>query len=195
MKPIKNEWERYRSIPAFLRALEDEQKSELPWFSFNVYDLLESCRKRIPGLPEHQVALYFSPSRMIACINTTPGSCRIRMHSVLNRPDVPREVIEYILLHELVHLVVPPRAIDGKMKVHPPEFWEFAQSVSGSGQIIWSWIWLVIMDFAQKDEEREGIYIDKTWKKKTKHPYPTLDFIRECFDYDNMPEEKVMELI
>lgn len=194
-KPITHEWERYRSWGAYRRALENERKSELPWFSFNVYDALESCRKKVPGIPEHPVALFFSPSRTLANIDTRPDSCRILMHSLLNRADVPREVIEYILLHELVHLVVPPREIEGKLKSHPQEFWELANGISGQGDIVWGWIWLATMGISKGDEEHECIFIKPSWKRGTAGRYPTLDNVREWFSLGNKPEESVTELI
>ena len=47
----------------------------------------------------------------------------IRVHPALDRPDVPRYVVEAVVYHELLHAALPepdPRA--GRRRLHPPEF-------------------------------------------------------------------------
>lgn len=48
----------------------------------------------------------------------------IRVHPVLDRPWVPRYFVSYIVYHELLHHVVPPVKVGGRMLLHPPEFLE-----------------------------------------------------------------------
>lgn len=46
----------------------------------------------------------------------------IRIHRVLDRPDVPRYVIESVVFHELLHADLPPVKRNGKRYFHTPEF-------------------------------------------------------------------------
>src|SRR5690606_1194002 len=46
----------------------------------------------------------------------------IRVHPVLDRPWVPRYFIKYIVLHELLHHVMPEVRVGGRTQLHPPEF-------------------------------------------------------------------------
>ena len=46
----------------------------------------------------------------------------IRIHPVLDRPEVPEFVIESIIYHEMLHAVIPPRPGKTRRSVHPPEF-------------------------------------------------------------------------
>lgn len=46
----------------------------------------------------------------------------VRIHPVLDRPDVPEYVIESIVHHEMVHAVVPVTHGANRRSIHPPEF-------------------------------------------------------------------------
>jgi hypothetical protein len=46
----------------------------------------------------------------------------IRVHPVLDKKWVPRYFLSYIVYHELVHHIVPPARVGGRLVLHPPEF-------------------------------------------------------------------------
>ena len=46
----------------------------------------------------------------------------IRVHPLLDDERVPREFVEYIVFHEMLHAVVPSRTESGRRCDHPPEF-------------------------------------------------------------------------
>jgi hypothetical protein len=46
----------------------------------------------------------------------------IRVHPVLDRKWVPRYFVSYIVYHELVHHLVPPSRVSGRLNLHPPAF-------------------------------------------------------------------------
>jgi hypothetical protein len=46
----------------------------------------------------------------------------IRIHPLLDDARVPRAFIEYILYHEMLHVVVPPERRNGRWSYHPPVF-------------------------------------------------------------------------
>jgi hypothetical protein len=46
----------------------------------------------------------------------------VRIHPALDRPWVPRYVLESIIYHELLHAALPARIENGRRRVHTPEF-------------------------------------------------------------------------
>lgn len=46
----------------------------------------------------------------------------IRVHRVLDAPDVPRHVVEAVVHHELLHADMPPEIRNGRRCFHTPEF-------------------------------------------------------------------------
>ena len=58
------------------------------------------------------------PAMTTRWASCSPGSREIRISEALR--DVPAYVLDYVVVHELAHLVVPGG--------HPPEFWELVRS-------------------------------------------------------------------
>ncbi len=46
----------------------------------------------------------------------------IRVHRVLDDPEVPRYVVEAVVYHELLHADMPPEVVNGRRHFHTPEF-------------------------------------------------------------------------
>ena len=46
----------------------------------------------------------------------------IRIHRVLDHPEVPRYVVEAVVFHEMLHADMPPEVRGGKRLFHTPEF-------------------------------------------------------------------------
>jgi hypothetical protein len=46
----------------------------------------------------------------------------IRLHRVLDHPEVPRYVVEAVVFHEMLHSDMPPEIRGGKRQFHTPEF-------------------------------------------------------------------------
>jgi hypothetical protein len=46
----------------------------------------------------------------------------IRIHPVLDHPEVPRLVVAAVVHHEMVHAAIPPRLLGGRRYVHTTEF-------------------------------------------------------------------------
>lgn len=51
-----------------------------------------------------------------------PDQDLIRIHPALDRPWVPRYVLEAIIHHELLHAAMPPTTENGRRRLHTPEF-------------------------------------------------------------------------
>ncbi len=54
-------------------------------------------------------------------------------HPILNRPDVPYEVVRFIAKHELTHIAVPGAG-------HSRAFWEKEHEISPEQRACWIWI-------------------------------------------------------
>ena len=74
-------------------------------------------RKWLGGraLPE---SVRWVPAMTTRWASCSPGSREIRISEALR--DVPAYVLDYVVVHELAHLVVPGG--------HPPEFWELVRT-------------------------------------------------------------------
>lgn len=46
----------------------------------------------------------------------------IRIHPALDRPEVPRFFVRYVVFHEMLHQLFPPRVVGGRRLMHTPEF-------------------------------------------------------------------------
>lgn len=46
----------------------------------------------------------------------------IRIHRLLDQSFVPRYVVENVVFHEMLHALIPRQLINGRWRVHPPEF-------------------------------------------------------------------------
>ena len=46
----------------------------------------------------------------------------IRIHRLLDQPFVPCYVIEHVVFHEMLHQHIPRQRVNGRWRVHPPEF-------------------------------------------------------------------------
>jgi hypothetical protein len=55
----------------------------------------------------------------------------IRIHPLLDDPQVPREFIDYIVFHEMLHVVVPSQRAGGRSIDHPPEFQQLERTFPG----------------------------------------------------------------
>jgi hypothetical protein len=72
----------------------------------------------------------------------TPATRLIRIHHVLNAPEVPDEVFETILFHEMLHLRIPPaRRRSGSWDAHPPAFHEAERAHSPNLHTSWDWLY------------------------------------------------------
>lgn len=67
-----------------------------------------SCRRR--GTSTLQLGSYSYEDRLI------------RIHRVLDDPEVPRYVVEAVVYHELLHADMPPEVVNGRRHFHTPEF-------------------------------------------------------------------------
>lgn len=65
--------------------------------------------------------------------STRKDACGVAWHlitiaGVYNQEDVPRFAIEAIMFHEMLHIHIPPRRVNGRNRIHGPEFKKQEQS-------------------------------------------------------------------
>ena len=153
-----------------LKALRlQEQAARTPHLAFtlpNVPALLEEIRAtRFPTI-SHRLELFFVDGPFVACIRqSTVSDASIYIHNILNRPEVSDAVFEYVLTHELIHLMVRGREVEGKFTTHPPEFWEMERELVPNRDVAFSWLWRSFSPVLKRDKKREGIRVKRRWKR------------------------------
>ncbi len=154
---------------------------ELPLFSFDVVEMLERLRVEMGVADVGPVTLTMRPENTLAFIRTREGlrGGDIHVHSMLNRPDTPKQVIEHVLRHELIHLLVAPRKVDGKFTVHPPEFWEHERRLVPWAGLSWGWLAFALYEVIRRDEEAECIRVKRGWKRLFRHAFPSWALVEE----------------
>lgn len=147
---------------------------ELSLLSFDLGLLLTELRTGFPQLQGRRIEVWIRRQATLASISTDDVSSYIQLHSVLNHPDTPREVIAFILWHELLHLVIPGREVDGKWRSHPPEFWE-AERVLGRNRVLpWIWLRTVLASCLRNDTRHECVWVKANWKQLMTSRRPKL---------------------
>ena len=110
---------------------------QLPYRSLN--EVVQKASAQFFRHAFDDITWCFAIQRMLACIS--PASRRIQIHNVLNATDVPEDVFVTIVFHEMLHLEIPPgRTPNGKLNIHPPEFWEAERLRSPNYDASWEWL-------------------------------------------------------
>jgi hypothetical protein len=148
---------------------------ELSLLKFQLNGLVAEARRDFPTLACRRIEVWLQTQSTLACIVDEGESACIRLHSVLNHPETPRRVIAFILCHELIHLLVPPRDVDGKRKSHPPEFWETEHRLSPDRASAWGWLILVLGACLQSNRRKECTFVKRNWNCLMNGERPTLE--------------------
>ncbi len=170
---------------------------ELSFLSFDILELLAGIQHEMGLEKASPVTLSLQTIEMLACIcwqSGEPGG-EIFFHSLFNRPDVPRPVIEHVLRHELLHLKIPPREINGKLVGHPPEFWEEETILVPWKAASWTWMYLAFGSALKRDIPKECIWVKKSWKKLQKHPYPSWEMVLDDLSRFAEKQKEIKELM
>ncbi|MBK9610096.1 hypothetical protein [Candidatus Amarobacter glycogenicus] len=99
----------------------------------------------------------------------------IVFHPILNRPDMPIEVVRFIAKHELTHVLHPAPG-------HPPCFWEDEPRVGPERFAVWSWLHT---NFASPIRRtRWGTSVLRDWRDRTP---PRLTPYTPHLAFDDLP--------
>jgi len=82
-------------------------------------------------------------------------------HPVLNRPDVPIEVVRFIAKHELTHALLP-------REDHTPSFWERELEAAPERFAVWAWLHRNL--YPPLRETRWGLAVLRSWQKHASRP-------------------------
>ena len=141
------------------------RQPNLEFVSFSVPLLLAEIQSSLFPDVAQSVKLYFVTRGPLACVAFNDSSATIYVHQLVNHVDTPNEVMALIIKHELLHLRIPPRVIDGKEVDHPPEFWDAERSIVPERGRAWRWIWLNFMSCLKRRPRLERIDVLPSWKR------------------------------
>jgi hypothetical protein len=160
--PTSREWKRFEKA---------RNQPCLPQTPFVMQDELDHIKHR--HFPEVKISVCccFVDYGHLACICHGEGKeAHIYVHEVLNHSETPLLIAEFVSKHELLHLDVPPREVEGKMTDHPPEFWNREQVLCPERHMAWAWIWRNFYDCLRVDRKKEGIRVLRDWREAAYRP-------------------------
>ena len=138
---------------------------EVSLLSFPLEDLLGEMRAQHFGELSRGVTIHFVREGSLACIDSSQERAAIYVHALLNHPETPVEIMRFICKHELLHLVVPPREINGKMVSHTPEFFQREATISPESTDVWIWLIVHFHGCLRRRWKEEKTDVLRTWKK------------------------------
>lgn len=170
---------------------------EISFLSFDALALLASIQREMGLDAVGPITFSLQTMKTLACIYCQPGRFGgdICFHSLFNRPDVPQPVIEHVLRHELLHLMIPPREIDGKLIIHPPEFREAEEVLIPWKSASWAWMHLSFWSVIKPDIPNECVWVKKSWRQLQKYPYPSWEMILNDLNIFADKQEDINELM
>jgi len=148
--------------------------TELPFFGFDIDCVLERSKMRLPLTLDWQVKWWIVDQQTLASIERSPRP-HILLHSILNHHQTPELVMDFILTHELLHLIIPPREINGIMKSHPPEYRNAELQVFPEAELAWSWLIVSLQPCWKPDAKREVTIVKKSWRRFVLPERPSIE--------------------
>ena len=156
------------------RKFSREKDPELSFLSFDPVRLLRRIRTDFPKTESKRIYVYLQSQPALACVRSDDKSAVIQVHSVLRHSDTPKEVMAFIFRHELLHLEIPAREVDGKITSHPPEFWIAEHALCQERTIAWNWLYLVLFPCLKFDPKHECVHVKSNWKRMMLADRPTV---------------------
>jgi len=134
---------------------------ELSLLPYSLDDLLHKVRNRHFRDLERPIHCWFTFEESLALIqySRAGGPAHIHFHSLLNHPETPPEVLEFVLTHEMLHLQIPGREIDGRWVDHPPEFWTRESEIAPRKRSSWAWIFANFEECLKREPKLEQIRV------------------------------------
>ncbi len=161
-------------------------QGDLPLFNFDMHDVLEEAKREFQNKVFSNVDVFIMKQATLACIQNDGSRKTIFLHRLLNHRDTPREIIKFIFLHELIHIIIPPELAGGTMIMHPVKFWEEEKWMIPERNLYWGWLYFHFFPLFRKDKESECISIRRGWEKTMAHSRLSL---QEYFDLGKVLDE------
>ena len=178
-----------------LKEFRKKKAPEFSFLSFDPFHLLNRMRIDFPKTESKRIYVYVQSQPTLASVRNNDQSAVIQVHSVLNHPHTPKEVMVFIFRHELLHLEIPPRVVEGKSTSHPPEFWDAERALCPERIIALNWLMVVLSSCLKIDRKREGTYVKSNWKRLMSMDRPTLEQVAEMVSLGNTTEKEEEEPI
>lgn len=153
---------------------------ELPIFDFSLPTLLGKVRGDFPGLVSKRVTVWLRIQPTLATVHLDGDEVVIDLHAVLNHAQTPEQVIGFILRHELLHMIIPTREVDGHVTSHPPEFWDVERNFPDRVPAL-NWFFVSLGSCLRRDKKLECIFVTRKWKK--------------CMDAERLSLNQVMDIL
>jgi len=138
---------------------------EIQFVAYSIYELVNIVKDQFFSDINHKVSINFFYQRPLACIQHNDESASIKMHSILNHKETPKEVILFVIKHELLHLAIPPRVIKKRLVKHPPEFFEREKFISPEYELIWRWLDYNFFHCLKVCNRKEQVLVTSEWKE------------------------------
>jgi hypothetical protein len=108
----------------------------------------------------------------------------------MNHGGLPPWGINVKPWHEPLHLVVPPREIEGTTRIHPPKFWEAESVLWPDRSIAWGWLWDNLGDCLKRRPQQERIDVLSDWKKVWSVQKSSIEDVRSYLGKWGAPQEE-----
>lgn len=165
--------------------MEAISQGELELVRFDTTELLREIQRTLfPHLSSNVTCLYGRIPTLGALHRVGEDRHVISLHSLFNHPDTPQVVVRHILIHELLHIEIPPRALrEGELDprisrkkgsepleplgpiAHPSEFWMRERELSPDRLVAMKWIFEAFGGRLKYREREEGIWVRK-WRSE-----------------------------
>jgi hypothetical protein len=98
----------------------------------------------------------------------------IHLHNALNHPNTPPLVLEFLIKHELLHLLAPPVQVDDEMERHHVAFSEREQEIAPERLLAWTWLYVSIGEHLRVRRQAQRTDVASTWKATWHLPRPDI---------------------
>lgn len=163
---------------------------EFSLFGFSLSALLTEVRNGFPELASQKIEIWLRNQPTLATVRLDDNKVVIELHAVLNHSQTPERVVRFILRHELLHVLIRPREIDGRLAAHPPEFWD-AERRFPDRLLAWSWVKLTLGSCLRPNQTKECTFVTRKWKALINVDRPSIEQI-ERFNSDK-PQSDIVE--
>lgn len=157
----------------------------IPMVSFDIKGLLKEVIRSVSSVPDVPIKIFFCANKNLACTIRDSSKADIYFHLLLNNSRTPIQVCRHIIIHELIHMVIPSRNIDGKLIHHPDEFWEFEQIMSPERNESWRWLNCNFSGCIKSDAKSESTIVQRTWKKFIDTEWCSWDQCMACINTES----------
>lgn len=162
------------------RIAKDRRRPWLPMLDFNADAAFRRVLRSFSPAPSVPVNIFFSLQDTLACIFTWEDRADIFIHVLLNHRSTPIEVYRHIIVHELLHLAVPPETIDDRVVAHPDAFWEMEKQKSPERRRVGAWVYINFCSCIRTEKKKERITVLRNWKHAYGKPAHTWEQCGVC---------------